>query len=261
MRSEDIQNEIERTRGEMADTLQAIERKLSPRQLMDQAVDTMRDIASDYSRVGQAVRDNPIPLALIGLGIGWLAVSNMRSGGAMAGESDVDTGIAGSAWGSPPGMGDFGAGAGAPSSGYGAEGAEGLKQRASDVAGQAKARLSETASSARARVSEWSSSARRQAGQAADATLETYQEHPLTMGVVAMLLGAAIGAMIPRSSVERRVLGGSDIAQRARDAIRQTAEQVKQTGQEAMGAVSERIEESLGSGSSPSSSSPSSLTH
>jgi ElaB/YqjD/DUF883 family membrane-anchored ribosome-binding protein len=250
MRSEDIQNEIERTRGEMADTLQAIERKLSPRQLMDQAVDTMRDIASDYSRVGQAVRENPIPLALIGLGVGWLAITNIRGGSASA-----DIGSAsetGGAWGAST-MGDYGAGAGAPTSGYGAEGAEGLKQRAADMASQAKARLSESASSARARVSQWGSSARRQAGEAADATVETYQEHPLTMGVVAMLLGAAIGAMLPRSSVERRMLGQSDLGLRTREAVRQTAEQIKSTGQEAMSAVSERIEESLGG--------PSSMTH
>ncbi|MBI5162736.1 MAG: DUF3618 domain-containing protein [Magnetospirillum sp.] len=75
MTTEDIQEQIERTRGEMASTLSAIERKLSPRQLMDQAVDTMRELASDQSRVSQMVRENPIPLALIGLGIGWLAVA------------------------------------------------------------------------------------------------------------------------------------------------------------------------------------------
>ena len=79
MTAEDIEHEIARTRGEMADTLTAIERKLSPQQIMDQAVDTMRDFLSDRSRVAEMVRDNPIPLALVGLGLGWLAVTAATS--------------------------------------------------------------------------------------------------------------------------------------------------------------------------------------
>ncbi|MBY0430583.1 MAG: DUF3618 domain-containing protein, partial [Rhodospirillales bacterium] len=68
---EEIQDDIERMRSEMTDTLHAIERKLSPRQMMEQAMDTMRDV--NPTRVMDAVRDYPVPLALIGLGLGWIA--------------------------------------------------------------------------------------------------------------------------------------------------------------------------------------------
>jgi ElaB/YqjD/DUF883 family membrane-anchored ribosome-binding protein len=205
MKSDDIQHDIERTRGEMASTLEAIERKLSPRQLMDQAVDTMRDLAIDTTRIGQAVRENPVPLALIGLGLGWLAISGMRGRSledvldraAEAGESALS---ATSAWSS--------ATAEKLGEGIGGEGrTQRLRAKASEIAGQARDILNENTEVARRKVSEWSHTARTQANTAAEATVDTYRDHPLAMGAAAALLGVAIGAMLPRTRQEREIMG------------------------------------------------------
>jgi ElaB/YqjD/DUF883 family membrane-anchored ribosome-binding protein len=235
MNSKDIQTEIERTRGEMASTLEAIEQKLSPRQFMDQAVDTMRDIASD-NRVGQAVRENPIPLALIGLGIGWLAISGMR--GRSAGAT-IEAGVGGESiqpdYGtSPYATSAYGSAAAAAPSGYGAEGAgyrrggdgqgQRLKGRAAQMASQARDTLSQTAENTRDKVSQLAENTRRQAAQAADATWEAYQEHPLTMGLVAALLGAGIGAILPRTRQEAEIMGGA--AENLIRPIRETGSQL-----------------------------------
>ncbi len=80
MTTDEIQTEIERTRTVMADTLNAIERKLSPGKILDQAVNTMHELAHGQSRVGHLVRENPIPLALIGLGVGWMAMNGKGIG-------------------------------------------------------------------------------------------------------------------------------------------------------------------------------------
>jgi ElaB/YqjD/DUF883 family membrane-anchored ribosome-binding protein len=256
MKSDEIQHDIERTRGEMETTLEAIERKLSPRQLMDQAVDTMRDFASDTSRIGDAVRENPLPLALIGLGIGWLAVNGMRGRSlddvldqaAEAGESALS---ASSAWGTSTTdtLGDtLGETIGGDGRG------QRLRAKASDMAGQARDALSGGTETARMKVSEWSSSARAQANQAAEVTWETYQEHPLTMGAAAVLLGAAIGALLPRTRQERAVMGeaagtlmrgANQIIDKAGRVANRVVRTARQEGAEALGKVQETAKEEL----------------
>ncbi|MDQ5826373.1 MAG: DUF3618 domain-containing protein [Chloroflexota bacterium] len=101
---------IEQTRAEMSSTINAIQEKLNPQVLMDQAKDTLQDAASNIistakdsvreATVGrvehmvsditdtakdtggnfvQMVKDNPIPAALVGLGLGWLLTRNSGS--------------------------------------------------------------------------------------------------------------------------------------------------------------------------------------
>ncbi|MDQ3704015.1 MAG: DUF3618 domain-containing protein [Chloroflexota bacterium] len=101
---------IEQTRAEMSSTINAIQEKLNPQVLMDQAKDTLQDAASNIistakdsvreATVGrvedmvsnvtdtardtggnfvQMVKDNPIPAALVGLGLGWLFTRNSGS--------------------------------------------------------------------------------------------------------------------------------------------------------------------------------------
>lgn len=237
MTTEDIQDEIERTRGEMATTLSAIERKLSPRQIMDQAVDTMRELASDRSRVGNVVRENPLPLALIGLGIGWLAVSGAMSRRSGAAEESYESmeGVGG--WSGTEGAAGSGYTTGAEAAGYGtagsaeyaaaarAAGGNGQRVRAGQLAEAAGEKLSRATSGARERVSQWGSAARSTAGEAADRTWDAYQQHPLTMGFVAALIGAAFGALVPTSRRERELMEGSAEGLISR---------AKETGSEAM---------------------------
>lgn len=203
MTTDDLQQQIERTRGEMADTLQAIERKLSPRQLLDQAVDTMRELVSEQSQIGSMVRDNPVPLALIGLGVGWMALSG----------SWRQEGQSGPSWGSR-GETDYASVAETPETAGPA-----LRQRASQMADQARESLQRAGDVTRRRMSEWSRSASEAAGDAAERSRDAYMEHPLAMGLAAMALGAAMGAILPRTMMERRMLGGSmgDMMRQARE--------------------------------------------
>lgn len=77
---EEIQDEIERTRQEMGDTIEALQHKLAPDQMMQQIWDYVRSGGGEYmSSLGNTARNNPVPLALIGLGLAWMAASSMRS--------------------------------------------------------------------------------------------------------------------------------------------------------------------------------------
>jgi hypothetical protein len=287
MTTEDIQDEIERTRGEMATTLSAIERKLSPRQIMDQAVDTMRELASDQSRVGAIVRDNPIPLALIGLGIGWLAIAgtmSRRQGETESGSYESMEGV-GRSWGGSADMGASGgatygyaagteAAADAESAAYGTAGAaeyaaggngQGVRDKAGRLAQEASERASRATQGARQRVNQWTRSARSSASQAADRTWENYQQHPLTMGLVAMMAGAALGAMLPTSRREQEFMGGAaeDLVSRARETGAEVMDKAARVADRAVQAAKDETRQSLGEEKEGAklAGSPSTMTH
>lgn len=71
--SDQIQRDIERTRGAMSETIDALERRLSPGEIIDELWGRMKG-GQTGSNVGETIRDHPVPLALMGLGLGWLAI-------------------------------------------------------------------------------------------------------------------------------------------------------------------------------------------
>jgi Protein of unknown function (DUF3618) len=78
---EEVQSEVRESRGEVEEALEAIEDRLSPGQLFDQAVDYLRSSSgTDFIRtLGIAIRDNPVPVVLVGIGLAWLMLSGARS--------------------------------------------------------------------------------------------------------------------------------------------------------------------------------------
>lgn len=80
---DEIEQDILATRSHIDRTLDVLTMRLSPSGLVDQAVRTARETGGEFTlNLGRAVRDNPVPTALIGLGLGWLMVSGRRSNGA-----------------------------------------------------------------------------------------------------------------------------------------------------------------------------------
>src|SRR5690606_4285074 len=79
-RPEEIEEEIAQTRADMDSTLDAIQRKLSPPELLEQALAYVRENGGEkmMKSVGSMVRDNPIPVALIGAGMAWFMYSAAR---------------------------------------------------------------------------------------------------------------------------------------------------------------------------------------
>lgn len=78
--SAEIEEEIGRMRARMDRTLDEIEYRLSPGQLTGGVLDVARDLLSENpGRIGRAIRDNPVPVALIGIGVTWLALAALRT--------------------------------------------------------------------------------------------------------------------------------------------------------------------------------------
>ena len=79
--SERLEQESEQTRRRLADSLEELRTRLSPGQVVDQLVDyaTEGGAAEFVRNLGDDVRRNPLPVTLIGAGIGWLMMTNGRS--------------------------------------------------------------------------------------------------------------------------------------------------------------------------------------
>lgn len=337
---EEIEDEIERTRSEMTETLLAIEQKLSPRQLMEHAMETVRDATSGQSsRMTELIRDNPVPAALLGLGVGWMLISSLRGQRAQSSEdmagretygygedygAETYTGLGesgtnygqsgygsstaygsteyagygattGAAAGRPYGGGYSGSaypagqGGGLNPSGDGARSgrdmggtmrsaAEKVKDTARDAAsrvGDAMSRVGQrvgdtvrdTAESVRGRAGEMTSggmsggtmsSVRNRAGRMARNTGDIYQQHPLTMGLVAIIAGAALGAALPISRRENEMMGparddmmrsaremGSEAWQRAERAAGRAVDVVREEGTEMVRHATDAVREEV----------------
>jgi len=79
---ESLEREVDARRSDLNRTLNAVEQKLSPNHLMDQAMDYFGDNGSDIAQsVSRSFKENPLPLLLTGVGLAWLISSQSRSGG------------------------------------------------------------------------------------------------------------------------------------------------------------------------------------
>lgn len=70
----ELEREVEAKRAEVEDNLDELQHRLSPGQLMDQLFDYAKHgNGAEFTRnLGRSVRDNPMPVALIGAGMAWL---------------------------------------------------------------------------------------------------------------------------------------------------------------------------------------------
>ena len=67
------------SRADVERTLDAIQDRLSPGQLVDQVARYMRDNGGEFVRnFGDTVRQNPVPVVLVGVGLAWMMLGSRR---------------------------------------------------------------------------------------------------------------------------------------------------------------------------------------
>jgi hypothetical protein len=86
--------EIERTRADMSETVDAIQERLSPESLKEQAKDRVKEAtvgkAQDAgSGIVDTIRANPLPAALTGIGLGWLIMNASKQSSAQGSSSSL----------------------------------------------------------------------------------------------------------------------------------------------------------------------------
>lgn len=97
--AERIEDDLGRTRARLDATLGELQARLSPGQLLDEALGYVKQSGgAEFGRnLMDNVKGNPLPVALVGIGLAWLMAGGGRSGRADAGPTD--TGRHGSAYG------------------------------------------------------------------------------------------------------------------------------------------------------------------
>jgi ElaB/YqjD/DUF883 family membrane-anchored ribosome-binding protein len=256
-RPDEILAEIEHTRGEMDSTLSAIEQRLTPGQLMDQGLDYLKNSGANefVHNLGGQVKTNPLPVALVGIGLAWL----------MAGGRGQPS--YGSYQSSSPGMGER---AGemkdqmkdklsgtAQSMREGASSAmssaRSTLDSARNTASQAGSRMSELGHSARDRISSLGDSARNRMERARGGMDYMMREQPLALGAIGLAIGACMAAMAPRTRQEDELMGDArdQFLDKAKEVGQEKLEDAKQVANAAMGMATKEAEKR---GMTPSSS-------
>ncbi|HEY8613011.1 MAG TPA: DUF3618 domain-containing protein [Roseomonas sp.] len=202
-----IETEVEQTRANVSGTLDALRGKLAPGQLMDQVVDQVTDYArgsggAEFARnLGASIRDNPLPVALIGAGIAWLLLSKNGSGGHASSSASASS----PKLLPPPDSGSY----------------SGAYVGSMPVSGSGSGRTG----TARARISDMVESTQERAGQAAGAASDAMSRATSAVGDAASRVAAA----------------GSDLASSVSDAAGRAAQGLGSLGQQAVGAVGEGL--------------------
>ncbi len=243
--SAELEREVEDTRGRIDQTVEALKDKMQPRELFDEATRMMGGASNKVLTTAvQQMRENPIPIALIGLGVAWLAIAQTRR---------------------DPTLG------GAYPNGYypvheGYDEDEGLKAKVKARAEAAKAKLSNAAQTAkdklsaaghgagdgvtevRGRVAQLAGEARTKAGEYGDLARrrfdETLETEPLVIGAIGLAVGAAIGASLPATSAERRYIGPA--RSKAAEAAKTQLDGLKDVASRAYGQVKEELHRQTG---------------
>lgn len=253
--TEKIKAQIEETRAELGETIDAIQEKLSFANISGQvseqvnhavetakeavydatigkAVNIMKNLGNEISAksVGNTIRKNPLPFILIGAGAGLLAYnaySGDRSGRSRSRNfSDrPDRQI---------GDGRETTASGRLSAVTGA--VSGVKGSVSTVAGSAYEKVTGAVDQVYNKAGEYGTTAKEQY----DHYLE---ENPLAVGAVALALGAAVGLAIPATRYEGQLMGQArqDLFEKAQETASSFLHETKQSVGEAGKAFSEKV--------------------
>lgn len=287
--------QIEQTRSEMSETIDAIQDRLDPQRLAEQAkdavheatigkvegavsaaADKVQDLASTAGekagdtlgavtqRVQDAIgtgdgpgmvstathggrslvdmiRQNPLPAALIGIGLGWLYLRTRRNDGmavtsypppVSAPQQQYTSGT------SPKAV----VGKVQDTAGH-------LAGRATDSVSQAASRTSEgvsrVAGSAGESLSQLGSRATYTAQRTSDSLGDLVQRNPLAVGAATAALGMVAGLIVPQTEQENRLLGQAHDAalERAGQAAQDATQRVQNIAQQAVSAAKEAAQQ------------------
>lgn len=223
-----IEREIDATRADMRATLEALERRFSFDRLVDLTVGRVRERGGEFAgNLTDAATRNPLPLLLTSVGVGWMMLTSRSA--SRQGNGNWQPGSGGRRR-----MNDL------------RDRAGNIRDRAAHAADQVsgavdstRETLKEAVQSSRETFEETAESLRSHATRAAEVTREQAEmarerfdrllhDQPLVLGALGLAAGAIIGALLPKTEHEDRVLGPmrdkvvKDTAQKSR-ALYETA--------------------------------------
>ena len=229
----DWEREAEAARRRVTETAETLQSKVKPSRLLDELGHYLKnsDGAVALDNLKSQVRDNPLPLALVGLGLTWLFMGGGPSSSRIAAKTrgaDGHDSQMGSddIWSGAPGMREplvetMPKDATSDTGGVTKSAAQ-ARDSLSKTMGSAYASAGRNLSSAAGSVSEnaqWASRKTVAAGHNASAQArhagnrmssilwDTIENEPFVLGAFGVAVGAAVGAMLPSSRLEEEYIG------------------------------------------------------
>lgn len=244
-RTAEIRSEIEQTRGEMRETIDAIEDRIRPSRVMSRAADSVREATvgrvrsaassaqssfrsrtRDWNHEGgytiaDRIRENPIPATLAAASIAWLAFAGRRSSG-----DGMSPAIYGSTREGEPFVREtrISRDVDGLSEGEYPDNAQSMRDTAENAVDRARSATRDAGATLRRATSQAQWRARR-----------LTHENTLAAGALAAAVGVAIGLAFPPTERENEMMGEArdSMIDRAKDAAKDAARRV----QEAAGQV------------------------
>ena len=267
--AEEVEREVEETRGNLDRTVEALKQKMTPGQVFEEVRQGLGSTSTQViAKVGDQIRANPLPFAVIGAGLAWLLISNRSSGSSYSYEAyegdsySDDRYIGGGAYvggdtSSRSSLKDKASGAVQGVKGKATGAVQGVKGKVTGAVSTARDKLSSVASGAgdagRSGVDrvqalagstvDAADAARRRAQQTFNDTLD---RDPLIIGAIGLAVGAAVGAAIPASRIENRYAGPlrDKVMDRTKNMAQERLEGVKGAAQAAYGSVKNELSRS-----------------
>jgi hypothetical protein len=300
--SEHLRTDIETTRAEMSDTVNAIQAKLSPQNVQtttEQVAKQVKETALEVTEIAaerfkqtalevseqikgdihkatvgrvekmmydvkettrgasssllETIKENPIPAALVGIGVAWLLMSKSNFYGpsrprqyqpeySFYPQNENQMNARAQAF-----AGDVQAKANqmAESINNTAESVKGkAKQTAESINNtteSVKGKAIEVADQAHVRLEEWGS----QAHDVVSRSQSLLEENPLIVGAFALALGAAIGLALPETRRENELMGEArdKLVRQANTAAQDTMHKVERVAKEALHATQDAVKQ------------------
>ena len=267
--ADEIEQDIAATRGQLGAILDALEHQLAPRHLLDRGVDMLKETMTGAGGNGLAdsLRRHPVPLALLGVGLGWMAVSMTgRSGrlgervsgalhdaGQRAGElaDEVREKVAEMT------LGDAGESTPGPYPGAEPSDYSYARQKSGEAMGEARGAVRDKMERAQAAGSAALAQARNYAGKAGeklhdarDGLTRLIEDHPIAVGALGFVAGAVMAALLPRRDAEERLVGpaGEQLRDGAASLGREAAERAQQVAERTIDAATDAARQALNEG-------------
>ena len=180
-----IEHDIANTRAELGAVIDALEQRLAPRHLVEKGMEMVKDtLEGKDGALGATLRAHPVPLALIGAGVGWFLVAG-TAGGSFARRAARQLGES--------------AGSHAGAAADEAADTEPF-EAGEELAGYAYARTKPRLAAAADAAGKAAAGARGAVGRAID-------DNPLAFALLGLFAGAAVGLLLPQSRIEERAVG------------------------------------------------------
>ena len=265
-----IRAEIVETRERMSDTLSEIGERLNPHVVKDQVTERVKDgirdatigrvehmarnaadkVSETRSGIADTIRENPIPAAMVAIGLGWLAMNGRKESSRDDYRRPYRFGAAGGPYAGGASA-SYGAGGAYGATGYGGYG-QGMEEeslvdkardRAGDLGASAKNAAGSVVEGAQNAAGAVAHGAQDLAGAVVDRTRrgagrveDTFYENPLAIGAVSLALGIAAGLAAPPTDREVQLMGSARdrFVDQVKDTVQDKAEKAQHVAERAM---------------------------